>query len=204
VTKDGYVLTNNHVIEHCKGNIYGAVSGEPELKLRHVAADESNDLAVLVAPARFDDIARFRDASIRPGESVVVVGFPYYGIVSTGITVTTGIISSLGGIRDDSRFLQISAPVQPGNSGGPLFDTSGNVVGAITARLDALAMLKHTGTLPENVNFAIKSSLARDFLDRNAVLYEQASSIKADSAADITHRARLFTVRIRCTAQVRE
>ena len=78
-----------------------------------------------------------------------------------------GINSSLAGLHNDTRFLQISAPVQPGKSGGPLHEASGNVVGVVSAKLDALRMVKATGDIPQNINFAIKTGALRDFLDNS-------------------------------------
>ena len=142
---------------------------------------QSNDLALLQAPstATFKDFVRIRDRSIRSGDSVVAIGFPYHGLLTSDFTVTTGIVESLSGIRNDSRFLQISAPVQPGNSGGPLFDTSGQIVGVVSGKLDALRIRPATGNIPENINFAIKTGALRDFLDNSVVPYQTAES-KAD------------------------
>ena len=80
-------------------------------------------------------------------------------------TATTGEIASLAGAADDPRYFQISLPVQPGNSGGALVDARGNVVGIVAAKLDASAALAATGALPENVNYAVKSSLLLSFLE---------------------------------------
>jgi S1-C subfamily serine protease len=99
--------------------------------------------------------------------------------------VTTGIISSLAGLHNDTRFLQISAPVQPGNSGRPLHDSSGNIVGVVSAKLDALRMVKATGDIPQNINFAIKTGALRDFLDNSAVPYQT-----ADANENRRHRQR--------------
>jgi Trypsin-like peptidase domain len=80
-------------------------------------------------------ILHFRDGKyIRPADPVVVLGFPYAGLLATAPQVTTGAVSALAGLRDDTRYLQLTAPVQPGNSGGPLLDLSGNVVGIVSAR----------------------------------------------------------------------
>lgn len=115
--------------------------------------------------------------------------------------MTTGIVSSLSGLLNDTRYLQISAAVQPGNSGGPLLDTSGNVVGAVAAKLNALKVVKATGDLPENINFAIKTGVVRDFLDNSAVPYQTADSLQERKTADIAAAARGYTMLISCSAK---
>ncbi len=134
VSSNGHVVTNNHVVDGCVGDIKGNRTGEAAMVLRVVSSDANNDLALLQAPSAtaFKDFARIRDRSVRSGDSIVAIGFPFHGLLTSDFTVTTGIVSSLSGLRNDSRFLQISAPVQPGNSGGPLFDTSGQIVGVVT------------------------------------------------------------------------
>src|SRR3954463_3034919 len=172
--------------------------------LRVVSSDANNDLALLRAPSTpmFKEFARIRDRSIRSGDSVVAIGFPFHGLLTSDFTVTTGIVSSLSGMRNDSRFLQISAPVQPGNSGGPLFDTTGQIVGVVTGKLDGLRVAVATGSIPENINFAIKTGALRDFLDNSVVSYQTADS-KADlKTADIARRARAFTLLISCKAKL--
>src|SRR6266478_224338 len=100
-----------------------------------------------------DAIARLRGGrGPRVGESVVAVGFPLTGLLSSDPIVTTGIISALSGLRNDRRRIQITAPVQPGNSGGPLLGENGSVVGVVVGKLDALKMVKVTGDIPQNVN----------------------------------------------------
>ncbi|MHC2591973.1 S1-C subfamily serine protease [Bradyrhizobium ottawaense] len=162
VSANGHIVTNHHVIDGCVGDIKGNLTGEVSMVLRVVSSDASNDLALLQAPSTttFKDFARIRDRSIRSGDSVIVIGFPFHGLLSSDFTVTTGIASSLSGMRNDTRFLQISAPVQPGNSGGPLFDTTGQIVGVVTAKIPALRIAAATGNIPENINFAIKTVCA--------------------------------------------
>ena len=82
---------------------------------------------------------------MKSGDSVVAIGFPLHGYLTSDMTVTTGIVSSLSGIRNDTRRLQISAAIQPGNSGGPLFDTSGQLAGVVVSKLCALKMIRETG-----------------------------------------------------------
>ena len=87
---------------------------------------------------------------------------------------------------NDTRFLQISAAVQPGNSGGPLLDTSGQIVGMVAAKLHALKFVRATGNIPENINFAIKTGAIRDFLDNSVVPYETVGA--RGRAQDRRHR----------------
>jgi S1-C subfamily serine protease len=201
VTKDGYIITNNHVIASCIGDVHGNLTGQPAEKLRVVSTDEANDLALLKAPIQFQGHAVVRAASIRPGDGIIVIGYPYQQVLSSEFAVTTGIISSLGGIGNDSRYLQISAAVQPGNSGGPLLDESGDLVGVVSEKLDVVQMLHLTGSIPENVNFAIKTGALRDFLDKNAVSYDIAMPAAERKVADIADRARSYTLHISCQAK---
>ena len=120
ISNNGHVVTNQHVVDGCVGDILGNLSGEAQVKLRLVSTDETNDLALLQAPTPFKDVAAIRDKAIRPGDSVMAIGYPFHGLLTSDFTVTTGIVSSLSGVLNDTRYLQISAAVQPGNSGGPL------------------------------------------------------------------------------------
>ncbi|NUR13253.1 MAG: trypsin-like peptidase domain-containing protein [Bradyrhizobium sp.] len=200
VSANGHIVTNNHVIEGCS-DLKGNLTGEAAMALRVVSSDANNDLALLQAPstATFKEFARIRDRSIRSGDSVVAIGFPYRGLLSSDFTVTTGIVSSLSGMRNDSRFLQISAPVQPGNSGGPLFDTTGQIVGVVTGKLDNLRIAVATGNIPENINFAIKTGALRDFLDNSVVPYQTAEPKGELKTTDIAGNARAYTMLISCT-----
>ena len=126
VSSNGHIVTNNHVIHECVGDVHGNLVGESAAKLRIVSTDETNDLALLQATGSFKDIATIRATAVHSGDPIIVIGFPFHGLLTSDFTVTTGIISSLAGLFNDTRFLQISAPVQPGNSGGPLLDTSRN------------------------------------------------------------------------------
>src|SRR5207248_11229361 len=146
-------------------------SGEAPAKLRLVSSDETNDLALLQVTGSFNDVAKIRDKAIQSGDSVVAIGYPFHGLLTSDFTVTTGVVNSLSGVLNDTRFLQISAPVQPGNSGGPLLDSNGEVVGMVAAKLNALKFVKDTGDMPENINFAIRTGALRDYLDNSVVAY---------------------------------
>jgi uncharacterized protein len=146
-------------------------------------------------------IAVFREgAPVRPGDTIVALGYPLSGLLSSDANLSVGNVSALAGLHDDTRYLQISAPVQPGNSGGPLLDASGHLVGIVTAKLDAMRLARFTGDIPQNVNFALKAEVARTFLDSKGITYQTARLDKQLSPADVGAIARPFTrVRSHCT-----
>jgi hypothetical protein len=112
--------------------------------------------------------------------------------------VTTGNVSSLIGPGDDTRSLQFTAPTQSGNSGGPLLDGDGTVVGVVSSKLNVVRVHEMTGDIPQNVNFAIKAALARGFLEAAGVEYQSRVARTARTAADIATEARNFVVKIEC------
>jgi hypothetical protein len=138
-------------------------AGQASSVLRTVSTDEINDLTLLQAPQTFNEVAVIRATAIHPGDAIIAIGYPLHGLLTSDFTVTSGIVSSLSGLLNDTRHLQISAEVQSGNSGGPLLDTSGEVVGVVSSKLNALKVVKATGDLPQNINFAIKTGAMRDF-----------------------------------------
>ena len=130
-----------------------------------VKVDAANDLALLKAVGRFAPLPIAASRTVKLGGTVATVGFPDIGLQGFAPKLAKGEIASLAGAADDPRYFQISLPVQPGNSGGALVDARGNVVGIVAAKLDASAALAATGSLPENVNYAVKSSLLLSFLE---------------------------------------
>jgi S1-C subfamily serine protease len=157
------LLTNHHVVEGCtEVSVMDRMGGLHDARVE--ARDPRNDLAVVGVKLPLTHVASFRRLPIRSGEDVVAVGFPLRGLLATDINVSKGIVSATAGLRNDTSQLQISAAVQPGNSGGPLLDTSGSVAGIVVATLDAIAVANETGDLPQNVNFAIKAEVATVFL----------------------------------------
>jgi S1-C subfamily serine protease len=185
------------VVENCKTLSGELPSGRFPLTLLN--ADRQNDIALLQGATAVVAVATFRDGrGVRPGDEVVAVGFPLQGILAAQMNVTTGTVSSLAGLGDDATRLQMTAPVQPGNSGGPLLDRSGNVVGIVVEKLDALRVAAMSGSISENVNFAIKGEYARTYLDSRGVDYASAPSTATKSPADVGEAARAFTVFIAC------
>lgn len=195
VTDAGHVVTNAHVVEACS-TIEVAGYG-PALLVR---SDETNDLAVLqVQTNAATKPVSLRLDPARLGEEVLAVGFPLSVIFADSLTVTEGNVSSLSGILGDTRFLQISTPVQPGNSGGPLFDSTGHVVGVVTSQLNELALLGAAGALPQNVNFAIKNLLVVNLLQVAGIDPKPAELPAAiETMADVAQIGREVTVQVLC------
>ncbi|WHZ16869.1 MAG: hypothetical protein OJF52_003719 [Nitrospira sp.] len=197
VSKQGHIMTNYHVVEKC-GTVRATTEGRKK-EVTIVGTDAENDLALLQLSDPVPSMARFREGrTIRPGDGVIVVGFPLPGLLASEAQVTTGTVSALAGIGNNTRFLQISAPVQPGNSGGPLLDQSGNTVGVVVSKLNALTIAKTTGDIPQNINFAINSAVAKAFLDSQSVEYETGVSSQSVGAAEIGAAARKFTLLLEC------
>jgi serine protease Do len=200
VSRDGAFVTAAHVIEDCSiikvKTDDGGVSNA-----RIVATDASNDVAILKldkAPRKAGNLR----VGVRLGEGIAVFGYPHADILSTSGNFTLGNVTALTGIGDDSRYFQISAPVQSGNSGGPLLDLRGNVVGIVTSKLDALKLALKEGDLPQNVNFAVKSSILATFLDANRVNIEaESSDAKPLDPADLADLAKAISGFVVCQVQ---
>ena len=191
-------MTNDHVVRDCSAlRVTDTANASQGATI--AAHDTVNDLAVLKAEHRWPSAAAIRDGrDARPGDNVVVTGYPLSGVVGSGMAVTTGSLTALTGPSDDSRLLQVSAPVQPGNSGGPLLDGGGGVIGVVTGTLNGTALAIKTGVVPQNVNFAIKSAVLRNFLDTNGIGYVNAAGQHKMPAGAIGDLARKFTVRVEC------
>jgi S1-C subfamily serine protease len=190
------VLTNQHVVANC-GALDVMMNGNRHpAKLRK--QDANNDLALLdVATLPVGPTPALRRQAAT-GEPVLVAGYPLSGVLSSDIIVTDGIVNSLSGLANNASQLQISAPVQPGNSGGPLIDRGGNLVGVVVAKLNALRAAAITGDIPQNINFAIKPEIVSLFVQsENLAMRSTESKAKLDTQA-LAELARGFTLKVEC------
>ncbi len=155
VSTQGIIVTNYHVIENASTIKVRGINGkfDKAYKAKILTSDKNNDLALLqiddISFSKINDIPyviNFQTSSV--GENIYALGYPLRAIMGDEIKLTNGIISSKTGFQGDITSYQVSAPIQPGNSGGPLFDSNGNVVGIINAKL----------TVAENASYAIKTS----------------------------------------------
>ncbi len=163
ITDDGYLISNYHVIKDA--STVRLVTGVGLIDATVVKVDTANDLVLLKAEGKFVPLPIATSRGVKLGGLVATVGFPNIGLQGFSPKLAKGEIGSLSGIQDDPRYFQISVPVQPGNSGGALVDEHGNVVGVVSAKLDAATALASSGALPENVNYAVKSSFLLSFLE---------------------------------------
>ena len=163
ITEDGYLITNEHVAGN--GAQVRLVTETGLVSAKVVRVDAANDLALLKADGKFAPLPVVSSRTVTMGSTVATVGFPNVDLQGFTPKLAKGEIAALSGGQDDPRYFQISVPVQPGNSGGALVDERGNVVGVVAAKLSAAAAVATSGTLPENVNYAVKSSFLLSFLE---------------------------------------
>lgn len=192
VSAAGHVMTNAHVVDGCTDYF---VDGNPAVL---IATSDKFDLALLLSASSADkQIAVFSASSAKLNSDVTAVGFPYAGLLG-GLNVTRGSVSSLKGLGGSETTMQISSPVQSGNSGGPLLSSEGEVVGVVVSKLDAVKVADILGDTPQNVNFAVRGEIAKLFLAQNGV--DPLISITDDELKpeELATRAKGFTAFIQC------
>lgn len=163
ITENGYLLSNFHVIGSARG--VKVKIGKELLDAVVVKTDATNDIALLKVDGHHSALSFAPGHRVTLGAAVFTLGFPNPELQGVEPKLTDGVVSGLSGAQDDPTQLQISVPLQPGNSGGPLVDSAGNVIGIVKARLSDLNTLRATGTLPQNVNYAIKSAYAQALIE---------------------------------------
>jgi S1-C subfamily serine protease len=194
----GFVLTNKHVVRGCAQVKVRVDGGKPRSAVVQ-AFDPDDDLALLRVALPNGPSATFReDPAVRPGDDVVAVGYPLAGLLADQVNVSTGTVNALAGLYNDLHLLQMSTPVQPGSSGGALFDASGHVVGVVVTKLNARVVAEETGDIPQNVNFAVKASVAREFLRQQGVAFRTSPSTTPRSNADVGDVGRQVTILVEC------
>lgn len=194
VSNNGFIITNEHVINSCdKVRVQGF--GEARL----VQADPDNDLALLkVEPAKPVSYLRVRTEPARLGQDVVVFGYPLASFLDNGLNVTTGIISSEIGMHNDRRMLQFTAAIQPGNSGGPIVDRTGNLVAVVRSKFSDKFALERGSFVPQNLNYGIKTEILLRFLGENGVNAAIANDQKEQTIAELAATAREHTLLVTC------
>ncbi|MFD1510643.1 trypsin-like peptidase domain-containing protein [Lacimonas salitolerans] len=169
VTANGVALTNAHVIEGCEAITLDGMPAEI------LAQSSVFDLAALRLETSVEtEPLPFATGDAGLNADITIAGYPLHGLLG-GLNVGRGSVSSLKGLQGDETSIQISAPVQPGNSGGPAIDRFGGVVGVVVSKLDTVRLADEIGDIAQNVNFAIRGSIAKIFLSSNGIAYLDAS-----------------------------
>jgi|GEM_PF-1039682 len=185
VDKD-ILVTNEHVVK-------GFESGKIAYKNKTytvdvIARDEANDLALL--KVNFNDFAAYNSVEpvkvgdvygVEAGETVFSIGYPMVSDLGVNPKISMGIINGITGVKDDPRMFQVSVPLQPGNSGGPLFDENGGVIGVTTSGLNVAYYMKVQDFSPQNVNFAIKA----DYINNLLLVTEGCNEMRQNTDAQI-------------------
>jgi S1-C subfamily serine protease len=155
ISNDGLVVTNHHVI--AGANTIEVHQGRVIYLATVAARDAANDLAILKTDMKGNPLRLASARAIVRGDEVLTLGYPLTGVEGEAQKATFGRINATSGIRDDARYLQIDVPIQPGNSGGPLLNKRGEVIGVVSSSLNSGEVFRTTGTLPQNVNYAVKA-----------------------------------------------
>lgn len=195
---NGYLVTNNHVAEDARSIIVKGIDGNYNTgyTAEVVATDKVNDIAILkINDSRFNGYgvlpygvsARIADV----GEDVFVLGYPLTQTMGYEIKLTNGIVSSLTGFKGDVSLYQMTAPIQPGNSGGPMFDKNGNVIGIVVS--------SHANA--ENVEYAIKTAYLKILIESAGlnIVFPNNNTISAMSLPEKVKRVKNFVYYIECS-----
>lgn len=166
INDTGWVLTNRHVVEDCD---FMEVEGYG--RATTIIKDSQADLALVLLRGQHQGTPlALRETPPRLTENLVALGFPLSDVLGNNIRATTGTVSALGGVQGDSRYIQISAPIQPGNSGGPVLDVDGSVIGIASASLS-----NQVYDASQNVNFAITAAEAMRFMNESGISFTSAA-----------------------------
>jgi serine protease Do len=201
------VATNYHVVADSKE--IAVTWNERRLPASIVMKDQVNDLALLrvafpsggiernlaavqVVPLSMGDVRTVKD-----GDKVFTIGYPLTSELGKRARVSEGIVNSTVGVEDDPRMLQISVPIQPGNSGGPLFNNLGQVIGVVTSTINNAYLILQKGTFPQNVNFAMKINYLNNLVsllpgDTNLARNLRPREINASQLMETTRNSILF------------
>ena len=201
VNSEGNVLTNNHVVNGCKAIDVKAVDSD-QIPARIEAIDPKNDLATLKIVSGFGLPAHFcvQTKPAKLGETIGVIGYPLTGFLSAEPKATFGQVNSVASAHKDYTLLQISAPIQGGNSGGPVLDKSGSVIGVVVSQA-SMVLAAVTGNVPLNVNFAIRGELAQIFMEAHGIKYgtsDRQRKMETDEIAALGQKSTAFVV---CTRE---
>ena len=167
IRQDGLIVTNYHVIKNAT-SITVTVPGCKPVSARVLLTDQEKDLAILQVPLRnLTALPIASSSTVQVLDSITILGYPLPTELGTALSASDGKVNALrDGQNGSGHLLQIDANVNPGNSGGPVLNNHGEVVGIVVAKINSLQYAKENGALPERINFAIPTDEARELIKR--------------------------------------
>ncbi len=195
VSSAGHVVSNEHVVGICK-QVASKLEGNVEY-FNILSTDNVNDLGLLKGNYRTKNFLSIKTSGAEFGEDIVAFGYPLSESLSTSVKLTRGIVSSLSGPGNNYSQIQIDAAIQPGNSGGPVLNMEGQVVGVASSGLNKIKMLKKSEYIPENVNFAVAATTLSNFLKANGVPI-RSTQYKISNTKELAKLGRPATLQLFC------
>ena len=174
ISSQGHIVSNAHVVGGCK-KIKVYENGK-EILLNILDTDTKNDVGLVKGKFKNTKYLNIKSDGAELGEDIVAFGYPLVDTLSDSVKLTKGIVSALAGPNNNFAMIQIDAALQPGNSGGPVLNMNGLVVGIATSGLSKLKMAKEQKILPENVNFAVAAPTIVKFLKANNINVPQGTN----------------------------
>jgi len=195
VSAEGHIVSNDHVVGICR-KVASKIDGEIEY-FNIIKTDEVNDLGIIKGEYKNPTYLSIKSDGAEYGEDVVAFGYPLADALSTSVKLTRGIVSSLSGPGNNYSEIQIDAAIQPGNSGGPVLNMEGQVVGVASSGLNKLYMLEQSEYIPENVNFAVAAPTLANFLKANGVKVNT-EKFKINNTKELARIGRPATLQLFC------
>lgn len=198
IGKRGEIATDFHVVPNCREIRIKDSDGKLNVVTKIFAQDPTNDIAIL-ASAGTGNALKLGGEPPGLGTTIVTYGYPLGPVLAASGNMTTGTVSATTGMAGNAKSFQITAPVQPGSSGGPVVDESGAVIGIVASKLNALAIASATGDIAQNVNFAWRSDALKALLNEHGVAFETAHGrAPTQSTADLVNTLQKATVKVEC------
>ena len=198
IDADGRLVTNNHVVDACAAMIVETTGGD-RLPAKVLAVDVMHDLALLQVAAKSPAVARFRtEAATPPGAFVAAVGYPDQGLPPREPIVTAGVLERPAESPTLGERLVIHANIEPGDSGSPLLEQHGLVIGVMNAKINTVSVYRRTGRVVSDVGLGIPLPAVLDFLKRNGVDYRSGAAGGTLDAAQLLAAARPYVARADC------
>lgn len=201
ITRQGEAVTNAHVVENCLETSVRTTDGS-FFPAKILARDTQRDLALLSTPLQLDRPARLRNAytGVQVSERVMLMGYPEEAAREGKYRVAYSSVRALTGLTGESDWLQFEDSVRMGNSGGPLLDYAGNVVGVVTGKA---TLIRHNVMAARDEvigksDFAINLETLRDFLNRNRIYYESRDSLMKLSPSQVENYGKEYILNVLC------